>query len=249
MKSNFNKIISILAVSALPAFAVADNAFSGFQVGATMGHEEASMDWEADSFLAPVLPPVTISPTGDDSESLDDSAFAYGVFGGYNFAINEKWIIGAELAFQDSDISDSLDSIPGLGPNNTSAKVQVNASYLLGVKGGYLINESLMAYSTLSATLTEVESSSTCPSDGSLCNPGSPAKSSKDDDDITGWALALGVEKSLTDNLSVRAEYRYAELGTAELTAIDMEPGESLGADVDVEVESQTFVLGAAYQF
>ncbi len=249
MKSNFNKIISILAVSALPAFAVADNAFSGFQVGATMGHEEASMDWEADSFLAPVLPPVTISPTGDDSESLDDSAFAYGVFGGYNFAINEKWIIGAELAFQDSDISDSLDSIPGLGPNNTSAKVQVNASYLLGVKGGYLINESLMAYSTLSATLTEVESSSTCPSDGSLCNPGSPAKSSKDDDDITGWALALGVEKSLTDNLSVRAEYRYAELGTAELTAIDMEPGESLGADVDVEVESQTFVLGAAYKF
>lgn len=249
MKSNFNKIISILAVSALPAFAVADNAFSGFQVGATMGHEEASMDWEADSFLAPVLPPVTISPSGDDSESLDDSAFAYGVFGGYNFAINEKWIIGAELAFQDSDISDSLDSIPGLGPNNTSAKVQVNASYLLGVKGGYLINESLMAYSTLSATLTEVESSSTCPSDGSLCNPGSPAKSSKDDDDITGWALALGVEKSLTDNLSVRAEYRYAELGTAELTAIDMEPGESLGADVDVEVESQTFVLGAAYKF
>ena len=249
MKTDFNKIISVLAISALPAFAVADNAFSGFQAGATMGYEDVSMDWEADSIMPPVLPPTTITPTGHDTESLDDSAFAYGVFSGYNFAINEKWIIGAELAFQDSDISDSLDSIPGIGPNNTSAKVQVNASYLLGVKGGYLINESLMAYSTLSATLTEVESSSACPSDGSLCNPGSPARSDKDDDDITGWALALGVEKSLTDNLSVRAEYRYAELGTAELTAIDMEPGEAVGADVDVDVKSQTLQIGAAYKF
>ena len=82
-----------------------------------------------------------------------------------------------------------------------------------------------------------------------MCNPFSPARSGKDDDDISGWALALGVEKSLTDKLSVRAEYRYAELGTAELTALDMEPGEAVGADFDVDVKSQTLQIGAAYKF
>jgi len=254
MKTDFNKIISVLAISALPAFAMADNAFSGFQVGAALGYEDVSMDWETDHYIS-AFDQSRGNPSGDTSESLDDSAFAYGVFANYNMALNGNWIIGAELGYQGSSISDSVNRIPGSNPftgpspNRTKAEVDVNDTFLIGIKGGYLLNESTMAYSTLSATFTEVEVSSNCASDNILCDGSAPAHSSSDDDSMTGWALALGVEKSLSDNISVRAEYRYADLGTAELAAVQYKNSAAIGVETDIDVTSQTLQIGAAYKF
>lgn len=241
-----------VSIATLPVCGFADNAFSGLQAGAVLGYEGASIDWETQFFTSPTPQAEKRSTLGDDSESMNDSAFSYGVFTGYNLAISQKWIVGVELEFQDSDLSDSINFIPGFDDssiNSTSAEIDVNATYLLGLKGGYLLNESTMVYSTLSATRTEVESSSFCPSDGFICNPGSAPKSFKDDDDINGWALGVGVEKSLTSNLSIKAEYRYADLGTAKLSPVTNELAESFGVEADVDVVSQTLQVGAAYSF
>ena len=252
MKSGLKLTFAAFSIAALPVCGFADNAFSGIQAGANLGYEDVSMDWETTTFSSAFSNNDTFAAVGDKTESMDDSAFAYGVFAGYNLAISEKVILGFELAFQDSDISDSINFVPGFddgGNNSTSTEVDVNATYLLGVKGGYLLDETTMVYSTLSATKTEVESSSFCPSDGFICNPGSAPKSFKDDDDISGWALGVGVEKSLGNNFSVKAEYRYADLGTAELSPVTQELGESFGVEADVEVVSQTLQVGAAYTF
>lgn len=252
MKTKSTIIASSFLAVALPALSFADSPFTGVQAGVTLGYEDASMDWDTDLIIDAFNPSNTAAPGANSSKSLDDSAFAYGVFGSYSMALNDSWILGAELAYQGSDISDSMNSIPGFFPtpsNQTEAEVEVNDTFLLGIKGGYLLNPTTLAYSTLSATLTEVEVSSNCPSDGAICNPGSPARSDNDDDNITGWALAVGVEKSLSNNLSVRAEYRYADLGTAEVSAVKQESGESYGIDADVDVTSQTLQIGAAYKF
>lgn len=252
MKSGLKLALSALSIAALPVFGHADNAFAGFQAGANLGFEDVSMDWETQSFTSAFDANSTSPAVGDDSESMDDSAFAYGVFVGYNLAVTEKWIVGLELAYQDSDISDSINFIPGFdddGNNETSTEVDVNETYLLGLKGGYLLNESTMIYSTLSATRTEVESSTSCPSDGFICNPFTFDKSFKDDDKVSGWALGLGLEKSIANNLSVKVEYRYADLGTAELSPTTQEFDESFGTEADVELISQTLQVGAAYTF
>lgn len=251
MKMKSTIVASSLLAAALPALSFADNAFTGVQAGLNLGYEDSSMDWETDSIITPATPGNSLAVGANDSESLDDSAFAYGVFTSYNMALNDRWIVGAELAYQGSNTSDSVKSIPGdpLAGNQTEAEVKINQTFLLGIKGGYLLNASTLAYSTLSATLTEVEVNSDCPSDGTVCNPGSPARSDSDDDNITGWALALGLEKSLSENLYVRAEYRYADLGTANVTAVKKENGEAFGIDADIDVTSQALLLAAVYKF
>lgn len=251
MKSGMKLAVAAFSVAVLPVCGFADNAFSGIQVGANLGYEDASMDWETQSFSS-AFGPGTFAAEGDDSESMDDSAATYGVFAAYNMAINPQWVVGLELAYQARDISDTIGFVPGFGDggnNLTRSEVEVNDSFLFGVKGGYLLDETSMVYSTLSATMTEVESSSYCPSDGFICNPGSAPKSFKDDDDITGWALAVGFEKALDEHLSVKAEYRYADLGTAELSPVTQEFDESFGVEADVDVISQSLQVGVAYKF
>lgn len=252
MKSGLKIAFSVFSIAALPICGQADNAFTGFQAGANLGYEDVSMDWETQSFTSAFNANDTFAAAGDDSESMDDSAFSYGVFAGYNLAFSEKVIVGIELAIQESDISDSIDFMPGFddgGSNETSTEVDVSETYLLGIKGGYLLDESTMIYSTLSATRTEVESSTFCPSDGLICNPFTFDKSFEDDDKISGWALSLGLEKSIADNLSVKVEYRYADLGTAELSPTTQEFDETFGSEADVEVISQTLQVGAAITF
>jgi outer membrane immunogenic protein len=241
---------SVLLLSVLPVASYADNAFSGFQAGVAIGADDATMDWKTTRIVEPVTPYETIPPSNKTTESLDDSAFSYGIFGGYNWSIGQDWIMGVELAFHDSDLSDSLErGIPGMPPSSTTTDVDVNASYLLGLKTGFLISPSTLAYSTISATQTEIETSTFCPSDGVICNPGSPAKRFSDDDKASGWAIGIGLEKALAGNITIRAEYRYADLGTAELSPVPMEDDESYGIDADVDVTRQTLQIGAAYTF
>ncbi|MCK0154344.1 porin family protein [Alcanivorax sp. S6407] len=250
MKIKSVALCSTLLVAALPVCSFANDAFTGFQAGVALGYDDVDMDWETTALYAPQIPTAPFPIFSDPKESLSDSTFSYGVFGSYNWSVSSNWIVGAELAIQDAGASDTLDYIPGgPGATGTTTDVDVNMSYLLGVKGGYLLNESTMLYSTLSLTQTEVETSTTCPSDGFICNPGSPAQTFSDDDDISGYALALGVEKSLGSNLSVRAEYRYADLGTASLSPTQVRDDEAVGVDADIDVTSQSLQLGAAYKF
>ncbi len=137
MKTKSTLIASSFLAIALPALSFADSPFNGIQAGVTLGYEDASMDWDTDLVIDAFNPNNVAAPGANSSESLDDSAFAYGVFGSYNMALSDSWILGAELAYQGSDISDSLNSIPGffLSPSNqTQAEVEVNDTFLLGSK-------------------------------------------------------------------------------------------------------------------
>ena len=249
MKMKFTLLASSLLAAAMPTLTFAESAFSGFQAGAALGYQDTDMDWDTTRITSAFDPNDSGTPGSGASASLDDSAFAYGVFGSYNMALNDQWIVGAELAYQGSDTSDSVSPVPGFPGNRSEAEVEVKDTFMLGLKGGYLLNETMLDYSTLSATFTSVDVNSDCPSDGAICNPGSSARSDNDDDNITGWALAVGLEKSLSSTLSVRAEYRYADFGTAEVEAVKQANGESFGVAGDIDVPSQSLMLGAAYRF
>ncbi|CAM5761214.1 porin [Labrys miyagiensis] len=61
----------------------------------------------------------------------------------------------------------------------------------------------------------------------------------KVDKTLVGWTAGAGVEHALTDNISVSAEYRFADFGSADL-------GRALGK---VEVDQHAVTLGASYKF
>jgi outer membrane immunogenic protein len=61
----------------------------------------------------------------------------------------------------------------------------------------------------------------------------------KKDDILIGWTAGAGVERALTDNIMVRAEYRYGDFGSKDL-------GSALG---DFEVNQQKVTLGTSFKF
>lgn len=243
-----------LSITVLATPALADINPGGFYAGLSLGYQSTDMDWKTDQTLDP--DGIPIGPSSDTSESLGDSGASYGLFAGYNLVIgNGPWILGAELTATKSDANDEInDRIPGLGdPNSTPTSFsEVEADGLalgLSVRGGYMIQPNTMIYSSLGVSRLEVETTSTCPADTNVCNPADGVQSFDDDENLNGWTLGVGAEHYLSENLVLRAEYRYADYGDFDFTAIPAQVNSSFGADASVEVVRQTFELGAAYKF
>jgi len=106
-----------------------------------------------------------------------------------------------------------------------------------------------LIYSSLGIAQLKIETTSTCPADTNVCNPADGFQSFDEDEQLTGWAPGIGAEHFLSDNLVLRAEYRYADYGDFDFTAIPARSNSSFGAESSIDVVSETFSLGAAYKF
>lgn len=60
---------------------------------------------------------------------------------------------------------------------------------------------------------------------------------------MTGWTLGGGIEYAATDNLMVRAEYRYSDYGNEKWNDPDWD------GDLDVDLKTHDLRLGVAYKF
>lgn len=243
-----------LSLAVLSAPALADITPSGFYAGLSLGYQSTDMDWKTNQALEPDGTP--IPPESDATESLDDSGSSYGLFTGYNWVPgNGPWVLGAEFTAVKSDAGDEInDRIPGLGDPDSDptsfSEVETDGLALgLSVRGGYMIQANTMIYSSLGVSRLEVETTSTCPADTNVCNPADGVQSFDDDETMNGWALGIGAEHYLSENLVLRAEFRHADYGDFDFTAIPAQGNSSYGADATIEVVQQTFELGAAYKF
>ena len=243
-----------LSIAALSTPAMAETGPGGFYAGATLGYQTTDMDWTTDLTLAPNGS--AIAPPSDTTESLDDSNASYGLFTGYNWVVGQgKWVLGAEFSAVQTDASDEIrNRIPGLGDPNSNptsfSEVETDDLALgLSLRGGYMLHDNTMVYSSLGVSQLEVETTSTCPADTNVCNPSDGFQRFSDDERMDGWTLGIGAEHFLSDNLVLRAEYRYTDYGDFDFTAIPAQSGSSLGADATIEVVRQTLELGAAYKF
>ena len=253
-KQHLLAMTGALSIAALSTPALAETGPGGFYAGATLGYQTTDMDWKTDRTLEPNGNP--IAPFSDTTESLDDSDASYGLFTGYNWVVGQgKWVLGAEFSAVKSDASDEIrNRIPGLGDPNSNptsfSEVETDDLALgLSLRGGYMLHDNTMVYSSLGVSQLEVETTSTCPADTNVCNPSDGFQRFSDDERMNGWALGIGAEHFLSDNLVLRAEYRYADYGDFDFTAIPAQSGSSFGADATIEVVRQTLELGAAYKF
>ncbi len=67
----------------------------------------------------------------------------------------------------------------------------------------------------------------------------------------TGWTAGLGVEHAYSNNFSVRAEYRYTDLGSVEHVTFGgaCNPIHMCGSDLKSKMDSHTLLLGMSYHF
>lgn len=156
----------------------------------------------------------------------DPDGFLGGVYGGYNYQMSNNIVIGAELdvVYANVDGSGEIFTAPGV-PSGFDATEELNWSGAARLRLGYAVDR-FLPYIAGGVAFGDVDVSS---------NAGGPSFG----DTFTGWTIGAGVDYAMTDNLLLRAEYRYTDFGTESFG----------GINADVDLTTNEVRLGIAYKF
>lgn len=158
--------------------------------------------------------------------------FLGGIYGGYNWQFGSGVVLGADADFTFSDMKKSgidgdssgfADPTYGYGSKiDWTAAVRGRVGYGVGRFLPYVAGGVAFAHQNVSASLTVPFSESAT---------------------RTGWTIGVGVDYAATDNLVVRAEYRYSDFGKKTFSP----PGGWTPFDDRLSIND--FRVGIAYKF
>ncbi len=171
-----------LLFSAVPAAA---ETFDGPYVGVNAGWNRAEI---ADTL-------------GDDiaiDEEVRRDSASFGIYGGYNYRLADKVVLGAEGGFS-INADDDLFALSG----GDAVQVQPRYNFDLSARAGYLVSDKALVF-VRGGYVNERVRTEIVSEDELL----------RAEDNLDGWSVGGGVEYALTSNISARLEYRYADLGS-----------------------------------
>ena len=158
----------------------------------------------------------------------DPDGFLGGVYAGYNYQMPSNIVIGAELdvVYANVDGTGQVFTAPGVPLPGASATEELNWSGAARLRLGYAVDR-FLPYIAGGVAFGDIEISN---------NSGAPSFG----DTFSGWTIGGGVDYALTDNLLLRAEYRYTDFGSESFGGL---------ADSDVDLETNEVRFGIAYKF
>jgi outer membrane immunogenic protein len=131
---------------------------------------------------------------------------------------------------------------------HSTTSVEVGNSWDIGGRLGYLVNDKNLVYALAGYSAADVTISTSYLLDGTDWTD--PSLSSSSNGWKSGYVVGAGWETTLTNNLTLKAEYRYADYGTVSTSATAVTPPNvsgSVAASSDVSVQSVSLVL--SYKF
>lgn len=152
--------------------------WTGFHAGAMAGYGEVKPKSNAFNL---------IQPNADDA--------VYGVFLGYDYQFNNRFLVGVEADWAFSDMSST---VPCFNPAFT-CNAGIDSMATIRARAGMTFNRTLV-YAT--AGYAQIDYS------GFTRNA---VATFADSSDIGGWTYGLGLEYAVTDRIHVGAEARWAE--------------------------------------
>jgi len=199
--------------------AVSAPAFSwqGFYVGGQIGGSWGDTDVKTRGIV-------------NTKRSVDPDGFIGGLYAGYNFDAGNNIILGLETDFIWGDLSETK--------RGTDYRAHLKQEWqgATRVRAGYAMDRFLpyiaagVAYGKVKSSLSSVTVANSRWSD---------------DDTFTGWTIGAGLDYAVTNNILVRLEYRYTDLGDKSYR-----PAAAFAADrVKVDYKSNDFRVGVAYKF
>lgn len=225
--------------------------WTGFYVGVNVGYGfgDRNADFTAND-------PATVSLGASTGTFLSTRYDSDGVLGGvqigYNWQVSPNWLLGIEADFQGSDLKggNSAPFLSGLSaaPYATSAQQNVDWFGTLRARVGWLPNDKFLAFATGGLAYGGVKNSasvirSTLAGDGVsiggfsyVCafNPvGTACLAGQSNDVQVGYTVGGGFEYSLWQNLTLKAEYLYVNLGRGDVNASSfavLNPGDIPGS-------------------
>lgn len=140
-----------------------------------------------------------VARSAPDATTLDQpgtkDALNLGVYGGYNFRLRHRIILGAEggVSFTTSD---RITAPSGAA----TVSIDPQRQFDIGARAGYLVTDKTLLYVRGGYTNLRVRTTDTVPASSTVR-------------DLDGWNIGGGAERAITDHISARVEYRYNHLG------------------------------------
>ena len=169
-----------------------------------------------------------------DVEGDDQSAdgFLYGVELGYDVAVGDRMVIGAEAELTDS--TGETDADP-TDPNYFGyGDVNVGRDIYVGARVGYVVAPQTLLYAKGGYTNAKLDAQLV---DGSSADDAGFK--------LDGWRVGAGVERKFGTNVYGKLEYRYSNYEDAKF---EYDTGASTGS-FDVDTDRHQVLVGVGYRF
>lgn len=196
----------------------------------------------------------TADPSREDwSYNDNEDITAFGAFGGaqigYNHQLNPNWVVGVEADISASGIKakDSLNFNWNNGEEIHSREVETKIDWFGTIRGrlGYAMDNFLI-YGTGGAAYGSVNTSA---SENHLWDFGADGSSNSFSNSETkfGWTAGAGFEYGLTENITLKTEYLYVDLGSIDTSGFNAFKGDYGHTSVDTAFHA--LKTGLNYKF
>ena len=174
------------------------------------------------------------------SVSQNSSGFFGGVTAGYNLLTSSNWLLGVEGDIQAANIEGKLSANAASGGSGGSASAGSKVDWFgtLRVRAGWLYGPVLL-YGTGGLAYGQTTSSV----DASILGYGTGLSTSNSG---FGWTVGAGFEYALSPNVSLKTEYKYVDLGSANILNVTW-PNHSVS--LSEETRFHTVEVGLNYRF
>jgi outer membrane immunogenic protein len=231
MRLNKNNTLNLLLaglVLSAPMIAGAADRFQGPYAGVYLGYVDGQDDGtEYDSGVP-----------DDYTQETSPSGMAYGLLGGYNMRFGNGFVFGVEADYEGRSADDtSPQDYLGVPDLQYPTKIELKEAGSIRAKLGYVVNGGqTLVYGTAGYAAAKIERT---------FNDTAIPDSSSDTAWQGGWTIGAGVEHFVGEQLSVRAEYRYADYGDEDV------PAPVFGSTYieRQEYDEHTFRIGVMYHF
>jgi outer membrane immunogenic protein len=256
-----------MPVKALPPPVPVAQGWDGFYVGAQVGGEWSRNNWDPTCIDSGGLPLGTCGSANslatfpgapDSAASFNGSGTRYGLYTGWMFQANSRWVLGVESDYAFHRQTGTVNAIVGCataacsgglnGPGpftGDSTSLKIGDDYSLRVRAGFLVLPELQLYATGGAAAQRVSATLVCSTTGAaFCAPPLSTFSEKT---LVGFTVGAGIEWKVWDHLLLRGEYRYNDYGTWKQSGF-IQSGQ-IEEFADVRVKSHMATFGIAYLF
>ena len=207
-------ILATLLIASSSAFADGKINWTGPYVGGSVGYGWGEQKFKDVNFADVVTKPGSEVVT--NSKPSLDSAFG-GLNAGYNFLVNDKTLIGAEVNVVGGSFDANYQSIDhGFGQDFT-AQSKMNWMATVKAKAGIFVGDTLVHINGGIAFADEEMKIDSLFS-GTHYN-------TSDSQKRTGWVVGLGAEQAIYSNLTAKIDYQHIDFGDENFTINNVDPG------------------------
>ncbi|WP_265501509.1 outer membrane protein [Paracoccus beibuensis] len=188
-------VAPVVEVTPVEVAPVSVSTWAGGYVGGSLGY---SFSGDDEIGLELLSDGSTVGRANDLGEA-DIKGVTGGLHAGYRWQRN-KWVFGPELGIEGGSV-DGSDAVSAFGSEGT---LESDVKYVatLVMKTGYEVSPGTLVYGTAGIAHGKFDYTGTLNDDSQTVEYSN-----------TGYALGLGVERRMSDRMSIFAEYQYRDFG------------------------------------